>query len=387
MARWKVRGKAHHTYCQTAQISLSKMIFHVEKLWRRITKFNILCQLIFGNNSSALLILALGGHSMKRLLLLLNVFVLSVLFSGQVFPQIDSISWTRGPDIPLQRGGYYGAWYNGGLVVAGGTYWSNKKKLWTDKVSFYDPKLNKWSELLPLPRPQAYGTMVESKGNLYLFGGTDENTIYKEVYRFDGKSWTKISEMPRPLIYTASAIIGSRVYLVGGGESLNDSALGTNGAWAYDIKSGKWETLAPTPGPPVLYHTVSAVGNSLYVFGGSTQESGKELTNLNNVYKFDTISKAWQAVNPAPVSARAWYSTSVGGQIYLFGGYTDHFLDDVYRYDPARDQYSLISHLPLRLCDAPFFYSKGRFFGATGEDNPGSRFKGMLIGRTQKKHR
>jgi N-acetylneuraminic acid mutarotase len=291
------------------------------------------------------------------------------------------ISWSKGPDIPLPRGGYYAAWHNGGLLLAGGTYWKDKKKHWTDKVSFYDPKLNKWTELKPLPRPLAYGSMVDADGSLYLIGGSDEKNIYRDVYRLDGENWVRISELPRPLVYTNSVSVGSRIYVVGGGGSLSDATQAANSMWMFETRKGDWSKLESIPSPQRVYHTTAAFGTKIFVFGGSTLKPGEDLKNIDSVVAFDTVSGSWKEMKGAPVAARAWWAYPVGAYIYLFGGYSDQFLDRVYRYDPIKDDYSLISTLPLPLADTQFFYSDGVFYGATGEDKMVSRFSGTLIGR------
>src|SRR3990170_2616375 len=88
------------------------------------------------------------------------------LFIVMVFPDLTihsqgvkatAIDWVRGPDMPQPRGGYFAAWYQNGLWIAGGSYWKDGEKLWTDETSFYDPKSKAWSTLKPIPRRIGYG--------------------------------------------------------------------------------------------------------------------------------------------------------------------------------------------------------------------------------------
>src|ERR671918_165729 len=93
--------------------------------------------------------------------LLLLMFLISFISGSSLF---KNISWDRGPDLPLPRNGYYAAWYNDGLLIAGGTYWKNGRKYWTEEVSFYDPAIDTWVKWEPLPRPLAYGGMAQIDG-------------------------------------------------------------------------------------------------------------------------------------------------------------------------------------------------------------------------------
>jgi N-acetylneuraminic acid mutarotase len=293
----------------------------------------------------------------------------------------DTIVWSRGPDIPLPRGGYYAAWYRGGLLIAGGTYWRNGKKYWTDRVSFYDPKLNNWTEWEPLPRPLAYGVMAQVGGKLYLMGGIDEQTLYHDMYRLQDKKWIRIGDVPAGFVYAAATVVGPRIYVMGGGTSNNDLTKATSQNWSFDTRTLKWEKLEPVPGRPRVVHSITASGKFIYLFGGASQNSGEPLVNLNDAYRFDTVTKSWVALRPMPAASRALWAAEADGLIYLLGGSADRSLDTVYQYHPKQDEYRLVSRLPLPLLDTKYFYHKGAFYGATGEDKGGSRFSGLLIGR------
>ena len=294
------------------------------------------------------------------------------------FAQID---WRRGTDPPLARGGYYAASYRGGIVLAGGTYWKAGEKFWTDRVDFYDPKLDAWSKLPALPRRLAYGGMVRVGESLYLLGGARVGMAYREIYRFQGERWEQVGETPAPLFYTAAVAVGSRIYLLAGGGSISDLSKATREAWVADTRDFRWQQLNPLPGVPRVIHTAAAVGKSIYVFGGCHQKAGQEITNLNDAYRLDTVDGSWHRLADAPLPVRAWWAEAAGDVIYLFGGYSDQFLDRVYRYDPAEDSYTLISNIPLGLCDTKFLlHTDGNFYGIAGEDKMASRFDGTLIG-------
>jgi N-acetylneuraminic acid mutarotase len=309
--------------------------------------------------------------------------VLTALFTVCVFypGHSPNITWSRGPDLPLPRGGYYAAWFQGGLLVAGGTYWKNNKKLWTDKVSFYEPRSNQWSEWGNLPRPLAYGSMVQTNQKAYLIGGSDENELYNDIYQLEGRGWVRIGEAPFKSVYSAAVAVNSSVYVFGGGASVTDLTKATKQAWMFNVQSRQWKKLESIPGPARVLHAAAVQGHHIYIFGGATQAPGKELINLDDAYRFDTQKEKWSKLKPTPLPTRAWWATTANGFIYLFGGYSENFLDHVYQYDPQKDEYRLISSLPLPLCDSKFFFSDGMFYATSGEDKGGSRFSGTLIGK------
>ncbi len=295
-------------------------------------------------------------------------------------PDGPEISWERGPDIPLPRGGYFAAWYEGGLVLAGGTYWKDRKKLWTDQVSFYDPIRAKWEEWPPFPHPIAYGVMAQVGGKLYVIGGTGETTLYRDVYRLEGKNWQRIGEAPAPFLYGSAVVARGNVYITGGGTSITDATQVTNQAWSYNPKSGKWRQLKEVPGPPRELHVSAVVGNYLYVFGGYTQKTGESPRNLGDAHRYQITKNQWSQIKDTPEPVRASFGAAVNGGVFLFGGFSTKGLNAVYRYDPTGNDYQAVSSMPLPLMDTKFFFAKGRFYGATGEDKGGSRFSGLLIG-------
>lgn len=315
-------------------------------------------------------------------IVMLLPFLISFKTSAPSEGQPDQIDWSRGPDVPLPRGGYYGAWYRGGFLLGGGTYWKDEKKVWTDKVSFFDPIENKWTEREPLPRPLAYGVTAQFGNKLLIMGGIDqEENLNRTMYSYDGRKWVKAGESPIGFVYATGAIVRRRVYVLGGATSASDVTKATNQMWSFEVDKKRWEELSPIPGPPREIHATAAVGESIFVFGGVTQEPGKPFRNLGDAHRFDTRSKTWKAISSLPQPARAFWATAVGNFIYLLGGFGEGGLNTVYRYDPVRNTYELFSQMPLPVMDTKFFFHDGTFYGAGGEDKPRSRFSGLLIGR------
>jgi len=298
---------------------------------------------------------------------------------------VSTISWTRGPDVPLPRGGYFAAWHNGGLWIGGGSYWKDGKKLWTNEASFYDPNKKTWSKVEAIPRAIGYGATASIGKDLYLLGGTDpEGEANKHIYRLRGTSWSKVGESPAGFIYPAYAAVGSKIFIFGGSTSVTDVTTATNEARTYDIKTNEWTKLASIPGVPRQTFSAAAVGNNIYVFGGVTQKAGEKFYNLDDAYRLDTKTGKWTLLKKMPQTMRAFWAGSDGKYVYLIGGYNEAGLDTVYRYSPVDDLYELVSRLPQPLMDTKFIYNKRVFYGASGEDKLVSRFPGMVIGRFKK---
>lgn len=302
-----------------------------------------------------------------------------------VYSQADSMEWSRGPDIPLARGGYFAAWREGGLWIAGGSYWKDGKKLWTRETSLYDPVGKTWLTLKPIPRAIGYGVTAQVGKDIFLLGGTDASgALNKDIYRLHDGTWSNVGKSPEGFIYAAYVTIGTRIYIFGGATNPSDVTKATNDSRVYDVKTERWSKLAPVPGPPRQTFSAVAIGKVIYMFGGVTQRPGEKFHNLDDAYRYDTVTGKWSSLKTLPQPMRAFWAGSDGRQIYLIGGYSEHGLDTVYRYTPSTNTYFLYSNLPQPLMDTKFIFHGGKFYGASGEDKLMSRFKGLVIGSLKK---
>ncbi len=303
-----------------------------------------------------------------------------ILVAGAVSDE-TLLTWSRGPDLELPRGGYSAVVHQGGILVAGGAYWRDGEKLWTDRVDFYDPETGRWSQRPSLPEPLGYGGMVRIGEELYLLGGGNGPRPQRKVFKLTEQGWSVVGQNPAPRYMASVVAVGSTIYQVAGSLSMTDLDRCTDEVWSLDVSTGDWQRLAPIPGPSRMIQAAAVLGNSVYVFGGSTKEPGKRLQNLDDAYRFDTETGQWTRLGPTPVAARAWWAEPVGELIYLSGGYAQSFQGTVYEYDPSGDTYTLVSSFEPALADTEFLHLDGAFYGISGEDKGRSRFPGLLVGR------
>lgn len=302
-----------------------------------------------------------------------------ILLPGTVSAETP-LTWSRGPDLALPRGGYSAAVYQEGILVAGGAYWRDGEKLWTDRVDYYNPETGTWSQRPSLPEPLGYGGMVRIEEDLYLLGGGNGSIPQRKVFKLTEAGWSVVGENPVPRYFSSVVAVGPTIYQVAGSLSMNDLDRCTDEVWSLDVSTNGWQRLAPIPGPPRVIHAAAVLGSSVYIFGGSTKEPGQRLRNLDDAYRFDTESGQWTPLGPTPVAARAWWAEPVGELIYLSGGYAQTFQGTVYEYDPSEDTYTLVSSFEPALADTEFLHLDGALYGISGEDKGRSRFPGLLVG-------
>lgn len=319
---------------------------------------------------------------MRSIYLFLLVLSLSALCPAQLTSKPMSITWKRGSDIPLPRGGYFAAWVKDRLWLAGGSYWKDGVKLWTNEASLYEPKTGKWTVAEPLPKAFGYGVTAKVGKSVYLFCGADgDGKPNRDIYRLSDGKWSRIGESPFESVYPAYSVVGSKVYIFGGSTSATDVTKASADTWIFDTRTKKWEQAPTFPGPPRQIFSAASLGTTVYIFGGLTQESGQAFHNLSDAYKFDTVANKWQSIKKMPIAMRAFWAVADKASIYLIGGYAESGLNTVYRYSTDTDQYEMVSTLPQPLMDTKFIYHDGVFYGASGEDKLASRFSGIVIGK------
>ena len=176
--------------------------------------------------------------------------------------------WTVRASMPAgtQRGAGVAGAIDGKLFVAGGLRGGA-----VSDVSVYDPALDEWTELPPMPigRDHACGGVID--GRLYVAGGRNASIPSTSPMTFaftPGGAWEVVSPMITGRGGTACGVIGDRLIVVGG-EGNPDAASGVfPQVEAYTASSNTWESLEPMPTPR---HGMGAAasGDRLYVPGGA----------------------------------------------------------------------------------------------------------------------
>ena len=85
---------------------------------------------------------------------ILAVGALGTLCFGQEFV------WRERAELSLARAGYMAGVIHGKYVIAGGSYWQDKTKRWTDEVDVYDPVHDSWNQAARLPDPRSDAASV-----------------------------------------------------------------------------------------------------------------------------------------------------------------------------------------------------------------------------------
>jgi N-acetylneuraminic acid mutarotase len=225
-----------------------------------------------------------------------------------------------------------------GALYATGGYSSDDMIL--ASVERYDPSLDTWSAVPPLPRPR-FGHCACTVGDaLYVLGGVEKDEIGEEhtvnsVLKFDSRTqtWSQVAPMPEERDNAGACVLGSNIHIFGG---CNDDIGKTSTTYRFSTETNEWETLAPMPNV-LSGHSVCVVDGVVYVLGGS--ESTNNCTS--SVHRFDLVANMWSTVAPMSIARSVCGAFVLDGSIYAVGGFDgEERLSSMERYSVASDSWS-----------------------------------------------
>ncbi|SPO02318.1 related to KEL2 - involved in cell fusion and morphogenesis [Cephalotrichum gorgonifer] len=149
----------------------------------------------------------------------------------------------------------------------------------------------------PHPSLRAHTTTLIGS-NIYVFGGCDSKTCFRDLYVFDGDSfhWSKphvVGDVPLPLRAMTCTAVGKKLVVFGGG----DGPAYYNDVYVLDTVNFRWSKpriVGDRVPSKRRAHTACLYKNGIYVFGG-----GDGVRALNDVWRLDvsdTSKMSWKLV-------------------------------------------------------------------------------------------
>jgi DNA-binding CsgD family transcriptional regulator len=176
--------------------------------------------------------------------------------------------------------------------------------------------------------------------------------------------WRELTKMPTPRFGLALAAYDNKLFAIGGEQE--GGATGT--VERYDIEKGAWQVLAAKP-TAVEDVDAEVISGKIFVPGGKLANGS--MTNVLEIY--DPQRDTWLTGSPLPVAVSGYALTSFEGRLYLFGGWDgQQYLDTVFRYDAASDQWTQLPSMPVKRAFAGAAASGDRIFVLGGRNQDGA---------------
>jgi N-acetylneuraminic acid mutarotase len=207
--------------------------------------------------------------------------------------------WYRGADLPIPiDDSVLGVFRDRYLYVVSG--WSNKDAV--ANVQVYDIEKDKWEQATPIPGTPVFGhaggvvddTIVYVDGAQKNPSGNPPYIVSDECWmgKIDHKDitkiqWSKLPSHPGSARYRiAAGAADHRIYFSGGTDNpYNYNGVGYDGhpaepspvTFAFDVRTGKWETVTDKTADPTMDHRgLLITRNNLVIVGG--MEKGQQVT-------------------------------------------------------------------------------------------------------------
>lgn len=324
---------------------------------------------------------------------LLTVLFLSIAACLAQIPPATFSPWVREPVLPQARGGVASAWLDGHLVVAGGSYWHEDRKQWSDRVDAYDPETRSWIRLPPIPAAVASPGFASSNDGLYLVGGTGADggavaVAWKLTH--DGATWTwnVLPALPEARAYGAAALLGDWLYFAASTPDPEDLQKAGREVYRLNVRrpGEGWHAAPLLPEPGRCLAALAAIGDRLYLFGGCRGNASKQAVNLSEALRLDAEGTRWEPIRSLPRGIRAAAAVSVDrDKIAIVGGYSAEptamerygtgygFERRILLYDTKRNRYGEGAPLPIANAAMGLALHPDRLSVVGGEDRARSR--------------
>ena len=211
------------------------------------------------------------------------------------------------------------------IIIFGGgdgpAYYNDVYVLDTVNRRYTKPKIRG-----PTPCIRRAHTACLYKSGIYVFGGGDGVKALNDVWRLDitnltRPSWKlvspagKSSNLPTARGYHTANIVGTKLIIFGG----SDGQECFRDVWMFDVESYAWRSVKIDISYPRLSHTATVVGSYLFVIGG---HDGVEYSS--DVLLLNLVTMQWdkRTVYGKGPSGRGYHGTILyDSRLFVIGGF------------------------------------------------------------------
>ncbi|HEX4743761.1 MAG TPA: kelch repeat-containing protein [Candidatus Limnocylindria bacterium] len=180
------------------------------------------------------------------------------------------------------------------------------------------PVATGWKRIADIPTPRSEVAVATSRQTkVYVIGGFGGP---ERVERFDAETarWERVADLPirvdHPMAVAVEGLQNSSpqgVFVFGG--YVGGSA--TARSFRLDVDAGRWEEIAPMPGPRAAAAAAATIGGMVYVVGGA--EGGRLVAPT---YEYNVNTRQWRSVAPIPTPRDHLAAVALSGKICAIGG-------------------------------------------------------------------
>lgn len=200
----------------------------------------------------------------------------------------------------------------------------------------------------------AYGTKV------YIWGGRNDEAACNKLFCFhtDTLKWSCVKTygaIPGARDGHSACILNNSMYIFGGFVEEVDRY--SQDMYVLNLLNMHWTYLHTKGEPPTFrdFHSATAIGNRMYVFGGRGDRNGPHHSQMemycSDIMYLDTEINTWHrpvTLGESPTGRRSHSAFLHDDYLYIFGGYNsilDQHFNDLHRFCPKRHLWESIKTL------------------------------------------
>ena len=162
---------------------------------------------------------------------------------------------------------------NGRIFVVGGAYPKNRKLNASAIVAVLNIEKDNWVRAADMPTAKATRAVVKD-GFIYVVGGYDRKSKLNVFERFDPKlnEWESLPPMPVKISAHSLTVIENKLFVFGDYENLKST-------YSYDFLTHEWEKIN-IDYKASRHNATTTLGDTTYVIGGNTGSRGPFLNYI-----------------------------------------------------------------------------------------------------------
>ncbi|HEX8529281.1 MAG TPA: kelch repeat-containing protein [Cytophagales bacterium] len=193
----------------------------------------------------------------------------------------------------------------------------------TKEVWRYNVGTNTYTRLPDLPVDRAAGQLVYLNGELHHIGGTnkartlDVGDHYVLTLQPLGTSWRTAAALPNPRHHAGAAVLNGKIYYIGGQRGHDHGLVTQTDVHVFDPATGAW-----TKGqglPRARGHIAASTvvhENRIFVLGGEVVHG----TPVPDVTAYNPATNTWSTHTALPAGRASGVAGTIGGALYYTVG-------------------------------------------------------------------
>lgn len=211
-----------------------------------------------------------------------------------------------------------------------------------------------WTSAARVPNPVRQPAAATIGDRVYVVGGERTDLFTQgpasgaaNAYDPALDAWTALPPLPTPRVRLTATASGGRLYAIGGATTLATLPIGTASGVVeeFDPLTSAWRTRAPMP-TPRAFAAAAELDGRIVVVGGDSGDGYTWFAPLTVVESYDPVANTWTTLPPLPRARAQVHAIVLGGKLWVGGNevFRTDVDDEFDVYDPVANEWSVVAY-------------------------------------------